>query len=85
MTWGGWFGPSLAALLILLAALITYGRQRWTGFTAKQLVRLEAARMNPQPVRFYTRELDGLPPLVQRFFRTALSDGIPLVAAVSLE
>lgn len=46
--------------------------------------RLEAAREPVSPARFEARELEGLPAPVQRFFRTALAEGQPLVAAADL-
>lgn len=46
--------------------------------------RLEAAREVVSPARFEARELEGLPPPVQRYFRTALAPGQPLIAAADL-
>jgi hypothetical protein len=85
MAWLKWSGISVAALLLTVAALAVYGRRRWSGLTAELLTRLESGRTKLQPNRYDTRELDGLPPVVQRHFRAALSDGMPLVAAVSIE
>ncbi|HMS85284.1 MAG TPA: hypothetical protein PKD12_16705 [Nitrospira sp.] len=85
MIWLKWFGPSIVGLLVLITALFTYSRQRWDGLSAQLFARLDSARTKLQPGRFDTHEVDGLPPPVQRFFRTALSDGMPLVAVASVE
>jgi hypothetical protein len=54
--------------------------------SARELIaRLEAARRPPQPARYDARELESLPPPVQRYFRAVLKDGQPVVAAASLE
>jgi hypothetical protein len=86
MAWLKW---TLLALLLLAAAalaLAAYGSARWSAATRALLGRLEAAR-EPLPAARYdsTRELAGLPAPVQRFFRAALTEGQPLVSAVSLE
>jgi hypothetical protein len=39
----------------------------------------------PSPSRYDARELEGLPAPVQRYFRAVLTDGQPIVAAVTLE
>lgn len=85
MTWLKWFGPSIVGLLVLITALLAYSRQRWDGLSAQLFARLDSARTKLQPGRFDTHEVDGLPPSVQRFFRTVLSDGMPLVAVASVE
>ncbi len=74
------------ALLAVFALLAAFGAWRWNAGTRGLIERLEAARRPALPSRFDSgRDLDGLPPPVQRFFRAALADGTPLVAAVSLE
>ena len=45
---------------------------------------LEAARTPMYPAHFDARELAGLPRPVQRYLRTALTDGQPLVAAAGI-
>lgn len=85
MTWLNWLGPSIVGLLVLITALRTYGRQRWTGLTTQLGARVDAARTKPKPGCLDWRELDSLPLPVQRFFRTTLSDSLPLVAAAWVE
>jgi len=46
---------------------------------------MEAARVPIVPTSYDPRELEGLPAPVQRYFRTVLKEGQPLVAAVSIE
>jgi hypothetical protein len=72
----------VAALGLLAMPLL--GAYRWHGRSATLRARLEAARV---PIRTRTvdyRELEGLPPPVQRYFRAALQEGTPLVAAVTV-
>jgi hypothetical protein len=53
--------------------------------TAELLAQLEAARQPIAPARFDAAELDALPAPVRRYFRAALRDGAPIVAAVTVE
>lgn len=73
------------AAAAVIAGLIAFGMQRWRSETDELRTRLEATRLPVEPARFDARELDGLPPPVQRFFRAALTEGQPLVAAVRIE
>jgi len=74
------------ALLAVFALLAAFGAWRWNTATRALIERLEAARRPALPSRFDSgRDLDKLPPPVQRFFRAALADGAPLVAALTLE
>lgn len=73
------------ALLLFLAAL--YGANRWDAGTRELRGELEAARVSfadkTFDKTFNARELEGLPAVVQRYFRAALKDGQPMVAAAS--
>jgi hypothetical protein len=71
-------------LALALGALVAFGRWRWDGLTQDLFARLEAARVQHETATFNARELDGLPPVVQRYFRTVLRDGAPIVNAVSV-
>jgi hypothetical protein len=73
----------LVVLLVLAMSAAVYGARRWERGTQEILMRLEAARLLPSPARYGTRELEGLPPPVQRFFRAALKDGQAIVTAAS--
>lgn len=77
----------LAAVVIVsltFAALSAFGRWKWHGLTQGLMDRLEASRLMPKPARFDALELDGLPPVVQRYFRTALPEGAPVIATATV-
>jgi hypothetical protein len=86
VTWIEWLAVATGALLAAFALMAAFGAKRWNARTRALIERLEAERRPALASRFDAgRDLDGLPPPVQRFFRAALADGTPLVAAVSLE
>lgn len=85
MVWVKGVVIALVLLAVLIAALAAYGASRWSAGTRALHQRLDAARVQPVPARYdAARELDGLPAPVQRFFRAALTDGQPIVAALEL-
>lgn len=85
-TWIKWVAVATAALLAGYALLAAFGAWRWSASTRALMERLEEARRPIPPLRFdAARDLEGLPPPVQRFFRAALADGARHVAALSLE
>jgi hypothetical protein len=57
----------------------------WQSRTKELLAKLESSRVPIAPGTYDPRELDPLPSPVQRYFRTVLKEGQPLVAAVSVE
>jgi hypothetical protein len=75
----------IGAVCVVAAAIIAYGEFRWNSGTTELRGRLEAARLPTEPKVFDRRELEGLPAPVQRYFRAALRDGQPIVAAVNAE
>ena len=75
----------IAAAIALPIALVALGRWRWRTRTRSLNTRLESAREAPRPAYFNVRELDGLPAVVQRYFRAALPDGARIIDAVSVE
>jgi len=75
---------ALAALALLYAVALLYGAWRWDAGTRELRARLEGTRQPPRPARYDARELDGLPPPVQRHFRAVLKEGQPMVAAASM-
>lgn len=85
MLWLKLLLEALAAVALLYAVASLYGAWRWDAGTRELRARLEAARQPVRPARYDARELDGLPPPVQRYFRAVLKDGQPMVAAVSME
>ncbi|MDH4326844.1 MAG: hypothetical protein OEZ09_02395 [Betaproteobacteria bacterium] len=76
---------ALALVALVLALANLYGGWRWDAGTHELRERLAAARQPVRPARFDARELEGLPPPVQRYFRAVLKDGQPMVAAVHIE
>lgn len=90
MTWLLWIGLVLSLLAIAAVGLSVYGSNRWTESMRMLTGRLEAGRINekmrpPSPTRFDSRELEGLPAPVQRYFRAVLKEGQPIIAAVTVE
>ena len=63
---------------------IGYGSIRWQAATKKMHVALEAARLPIGAKTYSPTELIGLPAPVQRYFRTVLKDGQPMIEAVSV-
>ena len=89
--WLLWLGLAFVCLLATaIVGLSAYGFKRWTDTTLALSSRLEAARIDekaqsPTPARFDSRELEGLPAPVQRYFRAVLKDGQPIIAAATVE
>lgn len=82
----GWI--ALVALVTLMAAtawLVAHGKHLWQAQTKRLLRELESARQPVTPSRYTPQELVGLPEPVQKFFRTVLTPGQPLVSATTVE
>jgi hypothetical protein len=73
------------SLAVILAVAVAYGAIRWESGTQEMRAHIEASRVQTHPQVVDFRELEGLPTPVQRFFRTVLKDGQPIVAAISVE
>lgn len=78
-------GVVVVVLGACIAVVAFVGSQRWEAETRDLRSGLEAARAPGRPWAFNARDLDGLPTPVQRYFRLALTEGQPMVAAASLE
>lgn len=90
MAWLLWLGLVLCLLAVAAVGLSALGSKRWTDTTRTLTRRLESARVDdksqsPFPARFDSRELEGLPAPVQRYFRAVLKEGQPILAAVTVE
>lgn len=90
MAWLLWIGLVLSLLAIAAVGLCAYGSKRWAESMRILTGRLEAGRIDekvrpPSPARFDSRELEGLPAPVQRYFRAVLKEGQPIIAAVTVE
>jgi hypothetical protein len=80
----------LGLLALAAAGTYAYGSKRWTDVTRVLKRDLEAARADgklqwPPAARFDSRELRGLPTSVQRYFHTVLTEGQPIISAVTIE
>jgi hypothetical protein len=90
MVWLYWLGFFLSSLVVVCAGLYACGTKRWAVTTRTLSSRLETAKIDekaelPSPRRYDSRELEGLPAPVQRYFRAVLKDGQPVIAAATLE
>jgi hypothetical protein len=74
----------IVGLAVLATSVLTYGAMRWQSATDALHATLEAARLPVEPKTYSTNELVGLPAPVQRYFRAALTDGQPMISAVSI-
>jgi hypothetical protein len=90
MMWLVWISLVLCSLVVGALGLSNYGTRRWREAARTLTNKLEASRTDEKcetrfPARFDLRELEGLPAPVQRYFRAVLTEGQPLIAAVTLE
>lgn len=76
---------SLVVLVLVITLLIFYGINRWQSETRDLSAKIESARIPILQESYDLRELEGLPAPVQRYFRTVLKDGQPILAAVSVK
>ncbi|GBD92479.1 hypothetical protein BMS3Abin05_00051 [bacterium BMS3Abin05] len=76
---------AIVVLVFLMTLAILYGAKRWQSDTGELYAKLDAARVPIAPESYDPRELENLPPPVQRYFRAVLKEGQPLIAAVSVE
>ncbi len=75
----------LLAILLVFAAVgvgLARGVLSWSAATRRLRARIEGARIPVTPGFVDFRELEGLPAPVQRYFRTVLTDGQPMVTGV---
>jgi hypothetical protein len=85
MTWINGLVLALVAIAAVMVALVAYGTVRWANSTKLLVLRLEGARMPAITSRYDAHELDSLPAPVERYFRAVLTDGQPIVSAVTVE
>ncbi|MEO8023888.1 DUF6544 family protein [Polaromonas sp.] len=83
MNWMGWTAAGMGLLVAAGVGLAAFGSSRWASATQVQMALLEAARLPAPAGRYDAREIAGLPAPVQRYFRAALKDGQPLIAAAT--
>jgi hypothetical protein len=80
-----WLGLALGGIVALAIGLRAFGAARWADSTRRLLARLEDSRAPTVTTRYDAAELEGLPAPVQRYFRAVLSDGQPIITAVTFE
>ena len=85
MTWMKWLALMVVLLAISWVALSAVGSFRWDEATRALEAQLEAARTAPAVQRYDAQELHSLPPPVQRYFRSVLNDGQPIISAASVD
>lgn len=76
---------SVFGLAMVAALALVYGSFRWQSATKEIHAKLEAARRLIGVKTYRLNELIDLPAPVQRYFRTVLKDGQPMISAVSVE
>lgn len=90
MTWFLGFGLVLCLLVLTFVGLRAYGAKRWADTTRVLADKLDAAQPDAQTqpasqACYHTRELDGLPAPVQRYFRAVLKEGQPLIRTATID
>lgn len=78
----------LKSIIIISIAIVTcivvatiYGALHWKAGTKELRARLKTARLTVKPLIFDPQEIEGLPQPVQRYFRSVLKDGQPLITS----
>jgi len=72
-------------LTVMIAIALLFGSSHWQSATKEMHRNLDAARIAIGIKKYSPTELIGLPEPVQKYFRTVLKDGQPMVLAVSIE
>lgn len=91
MTWLLWLVLIGCLLALAVTGLSVYGAHLWAGEMQGMESQLEAGRIDEERrgqsplTRYSERELEGLPAPVQRYFRSVLKDGQPIITAVTLD
>jgi len=86
-----WVLLGLAVLGLAAVGLTVLGARRWRAQVTAMQADLERGRLDGRPgadalpTRYDVRDLEGLPAPVQRYFRTVLQDGQPIVTAVTID
>lgn len=73
------------AVLALVVGVVAVLRVQWRSRTSQLVDRVNASRRAPRSTYSAASDLDGLPPVVQRYFRAVLHDGQPLIRRARLE
>ncbi len=73
------------ALPIAIRVALLFGVKRWQAETRNLHTRMRAGRVQITLTTYDPHTLETLPPPVQRYFRTVLPEGQPLIATVGVE
>lgn len=84
-----WLGIATGALAVVVIGLRVGGALRWAEVVRIRARLLESGSLGtrerlPSPECFDSHELDVLPTSVQRYFRSVLTDGQPIIATATL-
>lgn len=74
----------VALIVAGVASALAAGGWLWERSAREARTRLDAQRLNPVPKRVSFKDFEGLPQPVQRYFRTVLTDGQPVVASARI-
>jgi hypothetical protein len=72
------------SIIILFGFVSFYSKYQWQLSTDRLRAKLTDGRQTINPKTYDSKELEGLPDPVQRYFQAVLKDGQPIVAAVDL-
>jgi len=75
----------VVGVVVVLGAVIAYGAFRWSSDTRDLRARIEDSRSPVVSRTVDFSELEGLPAPVERYFRTVLKDGQPMVSQVRMK
>jgi hypothetical protein len=82
--WIKWIAIIGVSIVVSLGIAAIYGSYRWQSNTDKLRAKLISGQRTIKPQIYDSKELEGLPAPVQRYFQAVLKDGQPIVAAVNL-
>jgi hypothetical protein len=83
-------GIVVAALILGFAAVIIYGNMRWSANSKELVEQLSQGDGKTSPASpdspsvYHEEEIAGLPAPVQRYFRSALTDGQPIITGLRM-
>jgi hypothetical protein len=72
------------SIIVLFGLVSLYGSYQWRLSTDKLRAKLTGGRQTINPKTYDSKELEGLPDPVQRYFQAVLKEGQPIVTAVNL-
>jgi hypothetical protein len=72
------------SIIVLFGLVSLYGKYQWQSSTDKLRAKLTDGRQTINLKTYDSKEFEGLPDPVQRYFQAVLKDGQPIVAAVNL-